>query len=79
MTKVIDAHLKKHGTPYLLGDKVSYADLSFITWQRGYKESLVPDWDFEKEAPLFAAWREKLQERPAVKDILSREQFQRPS
>ena len=76
VTLVIDAHLKKHGTPYLLGDRVSYADLAFVTWQAKYETRLIPEWDFEKEAPVFAAWRRRLQERPTVKDILSRDQFQ---
>ena len=75
---MIDAYLKKHGTPYLFGDKVSYADLAFVPWQGKYETHLMPGWDFENEAPTFAAWRKRLMERAAVKDILSREQFQMP-
>ena len=78
VTLVIDAHLKKHGTPYLLGDKVSYADLAWITWQAKYETGLIPEWDFKQEAPIFAAWRQRLEDRPAVKDILTRDQFQTP-
>jgi glutathione S-transferase len=29
---VIDAHLKKTGTEYLVGDKCTYADLAFVPW-----------------------------------------------
>ena len=78
MTLVIDAHLKKHETPYLLGGNVSYADLAFVSWSSNYK-GLMPEWDFEKDAPHFADWKRRLEERPAVKDVLTREQFQRPT
>lgn len=32
MVGVIDAHLKETGTGWLVGDKCTYADLSFIPW-----------------------------------------------
>lgn len=35
VTGVIDAHLKKQGTEYLVGDRVTYADLMFVPWATG--------------------------------------------
>lgn len=63
---VINSHLKKQGTEYLVGDKCTYADLAWVTWDAllGW---LVPDLDIAKEFPLFHAWHEKLMARPAVK------------
>jgi glutathione S-transferase len=78
VTMVVDAHLKKHGTPYLLGDKVSYADLSFIPWQKSYSTYLIPEWDYAADAPNFAAWRERLMAREAVQKIYAMEGFQFP-
>jgi len=66
---VIDAHLKKQGTPYLVGDKATYADLAWVTWNSllGW---LTPDFDTAKEFPVFHAWHERLVNRPAVKKVL---------
>ncbi|KAI9654951.1 MAG: glutathione S- transferase, nitrogen catabolite repression regulator [Bathelium mastoideum] len=66
---VIDAHLVKQQTEYLVGNKVTYADLAWITWNSllGW---LVPDLDWQKEFPAFAAWNSRLLARPAVKKVL---------
>ena len=69
---VIDSHLKKKGTPYLVGDKVTYADLMFVPWHWLLlaKPFLMGE-DFQKEweekYPEAWAWNQRLQERPAVK------------
>ena len=65
---VIDRHLQKSGKPYLVGDRVSYADLAFVPWHMALG-FLVPDWDYAKEAPHFAKWNQSLLDRPAVKKI----------
>jgi glutathione S-transferase len=67
---VIDSHLKKQGTPYLVGDKATYADLAWVTWNSllGW---LMPDLDVAKEFPEFHAWNERLASRPAVKKVLA--------
>lgn len=69
---VLDTHLKKQGTGYLVGDKCTYADLSFVTWH-----ALVPfitgeerKIDIEAKFPNYDAWMKKLEERPAVKKVL---------
>jgi glutathione S-transferase len=68
---VIDAHLKKQDTEYLVGNKCTYADLAWVTWDSllGW---LVPDLDTAKEFPTFHAWHEKLIARPAVKKALEK-------
>lgn len=59
------------GKEYLVGDKCTYADLSFITWF-----VLLPmllqgqDVDLAKEYPHWHSWMERLQARPAVKKVL---------
>jgi glutathione S-transferase len=65
---VIDRHLKKQGTEYLVGDKCTFADLAFVMWHQTMPR-LVDDWDYQTEAPAFHAWNERLQSRPAVKKI----------
>ena len=61
------------GKDYLVGNKCTYADLSFVTW-----DGLVP-WFFagdprldqmKKEYPNYTAWVQRLHDRPAVKKVL---------
>lgn len=65
---VIDRHLKKQGTEYLVGDKCTFADLAFVMWHQTMPR-LVDGWDYQTEVPTFHAWNERLQSRPAVKKI----------
>jgi len=68
---VIDAHLKKTGTEYLVGDKVTYADLSFIPW---FWLILYPPFvmgegfpqEWETQFPHAWAWNQRLAARPSV-------------
>jgi glutathione S-transferase len=77
VTGVIDAHLKKTGKPYLVGDKISYADLAWIPWFRFLGgQILLKDWNFAEEFPHFAAWKKSLDERPNVVKIYGRPEFQ---
>ncbi len=68
---VIDRHLKKHSTTYLVGEKCTFADLAFVPWDMNMADMLrdsegnAPD--LAKEYPHFHAWNEKLMNRPAVK------------
>lgn len=68
---VIDRHLKKQGTPYLVGEKCTFADLAFVPWDMKVvdllrdSEGKAPD--LAKEFPHFHAWNEKIMNRPAVK------------
>ncbi|OJD30524.1 glutathione s-transferase [Diplodia corticola] len=66
---VIDRHLRKQGTAYLVGDAApSYADLAFVPWHMALG-FLVPGWDYAKDFPVFAAWNARLMERPAVRKV----------
>ena len=73
VTMVLDNALE--GKEYLVGDKCTYADLSFITWA-----ALAPfalgehQVNFEKEYPNYHAWMERLMARPAVKKVLQDKQ-----
>lgn len=69
---VIDAHLKKTGSEYLVGDKCTYADLAFVPWHwlllsppQIMGEGFPQEW--QKEYPTCWAWSERLLAREAVK------------
>lgn len=70
VTKVLDGILE--GKDYLVGNKCTYADLSFIPW------FIMVPWigkngelaDLEKDHPNYARWLKSLTERPAVKKVL---------
>ncbi|KAL8952834.1 MAG: hypothetical protein Q9222_001269 [Ikaeria aurantiellina] len=70
VTKVLDSTLVEK--EYLVGDKCSYADLSFIPWA-----TLVPSLlggvekdEIARDAPHYSAWLDRLTARPAVKKVL---------
>ena len=70
MTAVLDACLA--GKEWLVGDKCSYADLSFITWFQAapYTDEtgqLGKDLD---AMPNYSAWMKRMLERPVVKKVL---------
>ncbi|KAI0780007.1 glutathione S-transferase C-terminal-like protein [Fomes fomentarius] len=73
---VLDGVLAKSPSGYLVGGKLTVADLSFITWNRvalGYVlntgEGIAPV-DVQKEYGAFYAWHQKLIELPTVKKLL---------
>jgi glutathione S-transferase len=51
---VLDGVLSKQ--EYLVGDKLTIADLSFVTWNNGVPRLLGEDFDFDKEYPNTARW-----------------------
>lgn len=67
---VINDFLKKQGTPYLVGDKCTYADLAWVPWD-SYVPALMPELDVDKEFPIYAAWHKRVTERPVVKKLLA--------
>lgn len=70
MTSVLNTVLAKK--EYLVGDKATYADLSFVPWFQ-----LVPaifgdvKVDWAGEYPNFHAWFERLQARPSVQKVVA--------
>ncbi|KAJ9149222.1 Glutathione-s-transferase theta, gst [Pleurostoma richardsiae] len=70
---VVDAHLAKQGTPYLVGDRITYADLMFITWFRLAEDPVMsPDLD-TTQWPRYRAWLDGMVARPAVARVLARQ------
>lgn len=69
VTSVIDDHLKKQGTEYLVGDKLTYADLMFVPWYMS-AFSLGSDKLDLSSYKAFNAWYKKLVERPAVAKVI---------
>ncbi|KAL7904440.1 glutathione S-transferase [Trichoderma velutinum] len=66
---VLNAALE--GKNYLVGEKATYADLSFITWALiGENAVKSADVDLEKDAPNYVAWMKRLLDRPAVQKAL---------
>ena len=60
------------GKEYLVGNKCSYADLSFVTWYNmiGFIDK---SGELSKELAAcknYSAWMERLTSRPAVKKVL---------
>ncbi|KAH7324667.1 glutathione S-transferase, partial [Stachybotrys elegans] len=78
---VIDSHLRKraaeadaeHGRDlWLVGDKCTFADLSFVLWDVLLMTSLFPGEDIGigETFPYFYKWHESLVARPAVREML---------
>ncbi|KAF4550093.1 Glutathione S-transferase-like protein 10 [Elsinoe fawcettii] len=71
---VVDAHLKKTGNEYLVGNKYTYADLAFVPWFNAVPWALQqPDVEkeFEKDYPSYYAWWTKVKSRPAITKTLN--------
>lgn len=77
---VIERHLQKRTQeqpsstdgPWLVGDKCTFADLSFVLWNIILPQRLFPegDLDIEKEFPHFDGWHKRLLARPAVARVV---------
>ncbi|KAI1354475.1 glutathione S-transferase [Xylaria sp. FL0043] len=69
---VIDGHLAKQGTDFLVGDKPTYADLMFIPYFKsvgmGPLTVMAKDVD-TAEWVHYTAWMKRLHERPAVAKV----------
>lgn len=68
---VLELGLERNGTGWLVGDKCSYADLSFVTWNaigEGLFKELGRTSEFEK-FPLYQAWVRRLDERAEVRKV----------
>ena len=77
VTSVLDGHLKrqkeKYGSePWLVGDRITYADLAFLTFQLFVPDILSEDlkpFDLDQFTEV-SGWVTRLKERPAVKKVL---------
>lgn len=66
---VIDYHLTRTGKPYLVGDKVCFADLMFVTWNNAVVGMLGKDFEreLEEKSPKAWEWHQRLVARESVK------------
>lgn len=66
---VLEAHLRKAKSAYLVGEKCTIADVAVFPWVARADEAGV---DVE-QFPELTAWLERMERRPAVKRVLERE------
>jgi len=65
---VLDEGLSRNGTGWLVGDKFTYADLSFVTWAV-VGEGMLKELDKAKELemfPFYTSWLSALKRREKV-------------
>lgn len=69
MLGVIDLQLKTTGQPYLVGSKVTFADLMFVPWNSMVNGFLLGDFEeeFKSNYPKAYAWHQSLMDRESVK------------
>lgn len=59
------------GKEWLVGDKYSYADVSFLTWYEAVIARVIGDaFDLAAEFPNLKAWLDRMRVRPAVAKVL---------
>ncbi|EPQ56277.1 glutathione S-transferase [Gloeophyllum trabeum ATCC 11539] len=64
---VLDGELAKR--EWLVGDKYTIADLSFIPWTVTGATGLIPGYDVSAEAPHVDKWLQRMLARPAVRAV----------
>ncbi|PON28816.1 URE2 [Trichoderma gamsii] len=62
---IIDAHLCRQGTDYLVGDRVTYADIMFLPYCRGLATVIYPELD-TSQWKNYSAWISRIAERPSI-------------
>ena len=78
VTGVLDGYLEKQEAgdggdgPWLVGNKLSYADISFISWQQVIAMFLGPDQYDVNNYPHAKEWLDKLSARESVKLVMER-------
>ena len=72
---VLELGLEASGTGWLVGDKCTFADLSFVTWNlvgEGLLAELGRSAGLKERHPQYAAWMKRLEERDDVRIIKQR-------
>ncbi|KAL4924018.1 glutathione S-transferase tpcF [Aspergillus undulatus] len=59
---------------WLVGGKLSYADLAFVAWQNTVRTNIVEEGFDINEFPRVKGWLERMNERPVVKDLIERQE-----
>ncbi|KAI3317583.1 glutathione S-transferase [Xylariaceae sp. AK1471] len=76
VTGVVEGHLSKQKAkagndgPWLVGDKITYADIAWYMWQVGIVKALPEDIINYEEYPTVKEWLDRLAARPSVKKTL---------
>lgn len=68
VSKVLDKWLEDK--EWLVGDRMSYADLAFVPWQNSVQSTLSDEGYDEKEFPHMTAWLKRVAGRPKVKELI---------
>jgi glutathione S-transferase len=74
VTGVLESGLKSNGTGWLVGDKLTYADLSFVTWS-WIADGLMQQYGKPALGSLFPEygnWMQRMEEREVIKGIKDR-------
>jgi glutathione S-transferase len=69
VTAVIDTHLAKTGSKFLVGDKCTYADFMWLPYYLAAKRIYTEHMDFTLW-PHFSAWLDRVLERPAASRVV---------
>ncbi|KAI2622460.1 glutathione S-transferase [Hypoxylon sp. NC1633] len=68
---VLDSHLSKSSSGWLVGDKITVADLSWVMWEQIATFIMgLMDIHLEEKYPHYEAWYQKMLQRPTVKKAL---------
>lgn len=71
VTGVLDTGLRSNGTGWLVGDRMTYADLSFVTWAwigDGLMKELGKP-ALGSSFPEYGKWMQKMEAREVVKNV----------
>jgi glutathione S-transferase len=72
VTEVLNSALEKNNTGWLVGNKLTYADISFITWAsvgKGLLRQLNKESGLEEKYPKYIAWIKAMESRDTIKKI----------
>lgn len=58
------------GGDWLVGNRISYADLAFVSWYNAAKGMLSNEGYDENEFPNMSAWLARMNSRPVVRDLV---------
>ncbi|OOF97624.1 hypothetical protein ASPCADRAFT_505920 [Aspergillus carbonarius ITEM 5010] len=58
---------------WLVGDKMSYADLAFVPWQNGARAMLAQEGFDQSQYPHLTRWLERMNQRPTVQELTARQ------